>query len=101
MMVYGVYSVYDKAIGAYGRPMFLQSDGQCLRSFIDEVNNPESGMHKHPEDYSLFKLGSWDDESAIFVAEEAPRCLARAHELLKVRQVVGDVANTLRGVEDA
>ena len=45
--------VFDSAVNLYGQPIFVPSVGAALRSFIDEVNNRESAMCAHPEDYVL------------------------------------------------
>lgn len=67
-MKYQIFTVKDLAVGAFGRPMFMQSSGQALRSFSDEVNRAadDNQMFKHPEDFSLFHLGSWDEETGVF-----------------------------------
>ena len=77
-----MYSVYDKAVGAYMRPFFMQSDGQATRMFMDDANNADSPISAHPEDYSLFRCGRWYDEGGDLVPEE-PVCIARAHELVE------------------
>ena len=74
------YAIYDSAVGAYMRPYVMQSDGQALRTFIDEVAREDSEIGKHPEDYSLFRLGSFDVEKGTLHPQD-PKCLARAHEL--------------------
>lgn len=77
-----IYAVYDKAIGAYMRPFCLTSDGQAVRGFTDETNNPETPVHAHPEDYALFRIGTFSDSDAVIRPEE-PQCLCRAHEIIK------------------
>lgn len=79
-MKMNVYAVFDKAVSAYMRPFFMQSDGQALRSFKDEALNADSPIGQHPEDYTLFRLASWDDNTGDFEVSESRR-LARAHEL--------------------
>lgn len=74
------YSVYDSATNAYMRPFCFQTDGQALRSFGDEAVRADSEISKHPEDYSLFRIGSFDDAEGELIGC-APHCLARAHEL--------------------
>lgn len=74
------YSVFDSAVNAYMRPFVMQADNQAIRMFTDEAVNAESDISKHPEDYSLFRLGSFDDNEGEIIPEE-PRCLGRAHEL--------------------
>ena len=77
-----MYAVRDKAVEAFMRPFFFQSDGQALRAFIDDVQNADSPIARHPEDYALFRLGVVDCHDGSMSPEE-PKCLARAHELVK------------------
>jgi len=79
-MQLNVYSIYDKATNAYMRPFFMQSDGQALRGFTDESVRADSEIAKHPEDYSLFRIGSFDDNKGELEPCE-PKCIGRAHEL--------------------
>lgn len=67
-MILYVVSVFDQAVGAFGRPIFVPATGQAVRSFSDEVNSspPNSDLSKHPEDFSLYALGSYDDLSGSF-----------------------------------
>ena len=81
-MNYKVVCVYDKALGAYGRPIFVPSVGVAIRSFQDEVNSEKSEMHAHPSDYSLHELGEWDDGTAQF-SGSAIRRLAEASDFVK------------------
>lgn len=80
-MKLNIYSVFDKAVGAYMRPFFMQSDGQATRGFTDECVRADSEMSKHPEDYALFRVGIFDDNKGMLTVEE-PQCLARAHECI-------------------
>lgn len=82
-MLYQVTVMFDKALGAYSRPMFVQSRGQAIRAFGDEVNNPEGEIHRHPSDYELFYLGTYDDSVAHFESAEVMELLARGGDLLK------------------
>ena len=77
-----IYSIYDSKAKTYNLPFFCKQDGQALRSFIDLVNDPRSEVSKHPEDYSLFCLASFDDEDGVIDPVEAPKCVARAWELV-------------------
>ena len=83
MMNLKVYSVFDKGIMAYMRPFFMQAHGQAIRGFEDLVRDKDSDIGRHPEDYSLFYLGDFDDHSGELEKCE-PMCLARAHELASV-----------------
>lgn len=75
-----VFAIFDAAINAYVRPMYFQSKGQAIRAFLDEVNRqaPDNTMNAHPEDYSLYYLGSWNAETGQHENEKTPQRLALA-----------------------
>lgn len=58
-----VFSVYDVKAESYGTPMFVTHRGLAMRGFEDAVLDPRSYISKHPSDYSLYELGSWDPNS--------------------------------------
>ena len=57
------FAVFDAAAGLYGVPMFLNSKGVAVRTFMDECNNPQSSINKHAADYTLFQIGEYDDNT--------------------------------------
>lgn len=59
-------AVLDLATQCYGRPFFVNHPAQAVRSFQDEVNNPESEIAKHAKDYELWDCGSFDDSEGQF-----------------------------------
>ena len=75
-----ICAVYDKATAAYMRPFTMQSVGQAMRQFSDELENEQSPIAQHPEDYSLFQLATFTDHDGNIEPNE-PKCLARAHEI--------------------
>lgn len=82
-MKFKIFSIKDHALDAYMRPWYAQSTGQAVRMFQDEINNPQSEMHKHPDDYDLYELGDWDEETAEFKNLGTPKQVARGKELVK------------------
>lgn len=80
-MKYAVCAVKDRAVDAYNRPLYVPTVGVAIRSFNDECNKKDSELYNHPEDYDLYELGQWDDQTAIYVALEQPRVIARAQDI--------------------
>lgn len=80
MKLYAI-AVRDTATESFGRPFFVNHAAQAFRSFSDEVNNKDSELGKHPSDYELWQLATFDDSTGLF-AESAER-LARAADLVK------------------
>ncbi len=64
-----VYSIYDTAAGAYARPFFCTSDAEAQRGFSDITMDAEHPVGKHPEDYSLVRIGRYDDSNGRLDAE--------------------------------
>lgn len=75
-----VCSVKDRALDAFSRPFFVPSVGVAERSFQDEVRNPESEMSKHPEDYDLYLLGTFDEAMGTFNCSH-PTLMIRAQDV--------------------
>lgn len=63
------YAVRDAKAEAYLRPFFADTRGVAVRSFSDAVNDGSSPFFAHPEDYSLWELGAFDQESGVLVCE--------------------------------
>lgn len=76
-----VYTVYDSKAAIYMPPFFMKTKGEAVRAFKNTVNDTEHPFYRNPEDYALFYLGVYDDESAAFRLQETPEVIARAHEL--------------------
>lgn len=81
-MKYAVCAVKDRAVNAYNRPIYVPTVGVAIRSFNDECNKKDSELHNHPEDYDLYEIGSWDDETAIYSSLETPRVITRAQDIV-------------------
>lgn len=67
-MRYKIMSVRDRAADIYGQPFFVGSQGVAIRGFRDEINraSPDNQLFKHPEDFDLFYLGEFDDNTGEF-----------------------------------
>lgn len=80
-------SVKDRAADAYGRPMFVPSVGVAIRSFSDEVNRKdvENQLFNHPDDFDLYELGEFDDNTGLFALHEQPKLLSLGKQV-KINQ---------------
>lgn len=58
-----LYSVYDAAMQLYMAPFAAHNNGHALRMFVDTVNNPESMFYKHPDDFTLDHIGTFDEKT--------------------------------------
>lgn len=76
-----IYAIYDTASGAYMRPFFVHSDGQAIRAFSDIATDANHDIGKHPEDYTLYRIGTYDDQNGKLHPED-PSSLATAMALV-------------------
>lgn len=59
--MFEVFAIYDRAVGAYMQPFFSRSKGEALRSLAQAIGDAKHPFAQVPTDYTLFKIGSWDD----------------------------------------
>lgn len=78
-----VVAVFDRALGGFNRPFYVAARGLAVRSFADEVNRPDGDLGKHPEDYELWQLGTWDEESGEFEGFKAKSRIALGSDFVK------------------
>lgn len=64
-MKHNLYSIYDVKADAYLPPFTLHQDGMAVRAFRDCCNDDTHNFGKNPGDYTLFKLGEFDDQSGL------------------------------------
>ncbi len=85
-----IYSIFDTASGLYLRPLFAQSDGQALRTFYDCATSAENEIGSHPEDYTLFRLGMFDDNTGELTQEENTSLSTALEMVAKSRKINSD-----------
>lgn len=86
MTILTIVAVKDRAVDAFNRPFYVPTIGAATRSFTDEVNRNESEMQAHPEDYDLYDMGTFCDQTGTFLPPEGgvPRVISRAQDLIHV-----------------
>lgn len=60
-----IFSVYDNVAKAFIPPFFLPNEDMAKRAFSDAVNDEKHQFSQHPEDYSLYAVGSFDDTNGM------------------------------------
>lgn len=67
-MMQKVFGVYDSKVNAYLQPFFSESAGGAIRAFADVSNDRQSPIGRHPGDYQLYELGTFDTSTGMLVA---------------------------------
>ena len=87
-----MYSIFDRVSASYGTPFFLVNDAAATRSFNDLVNDPQSSVFRHYDDYSLYRVGSFFPSEGKVEAKE-PVFIVGASSLFR------DVQSPISGIE--
>lgn len=69
-MIIKLFAVFDSKAALFGQPFSDQQEGSAIRNFSDAVNdgsNPNNLWNKHPEDFSLFQIGEFDNNSGELI----------------------------------
>lgn len=77
-MILKMYTVYDSGVEAYMQPFYVRGNGDAIRRFSDTVNNKDHDFNKHPDHYTLFEIGSFDDNTCKFDLLVTPKSLGVA-----------------------
>lgn len=75
------FAVYDKVAEMYMQPFRSSNKLKALQGFKDVANDPKSNIHKHPEEYQLYEIGTFNEETAERTNEL--KLLATASELIE------------------
>lgn len=82
-MIHTMLAVKDAKVGSFARPVPVVNAATGVRAFADAVNDPSTEYFKHPDDYSIWELGTFDDQTGTFTNSASPTQLATGVALLK------------------
>lgn len=69
-MEYIICAIQDRSVNAYINLHCVRAEGQAIRQFQDAINNPDGGtIYKHPDDYDLYRIGTYDDNTATITPQ--------------------------------
>lgn len=77
------FAVRDNKIASFKTPFYHHHTGEALRSWEDLANDPQSIVHKHPEDFSLYEIGEFNVDNGLMIPLELPHLLAGAKEQIR------------------
>jgi hypothetical protein len=66
----GVYTIYDSKAKFYSTPFYSPNDDTAIREFVRIVNDTASNINPFPDDYSLFKIGTFSDTTGLISPQD-------------------------------
>lgn len=79
------FSVYDKKTTTYGQLFPASTAGSAERSFFESINNDANSLvGKYPDDFALYRVFEFDDESGQVIQNHyPPQLIVEAIDLKK------------------
>lgn len=80
-MITVMYAIYDEKSKVYNKPFSMINEAVAIRAVKDLTLDKNTEVGRHPYDFSLWELGTYDDETANFVPYETKKLICMAHEI--------------------
>lgn len=77
-----IYSLYDEKAQVFGNPFIRKFDGQAIRDCIDLVNDSNTSVSRHPSDFTLYNIGTFDDDKALIKPINPIQLVAKCSDLI-------------------
>lgn len=78
-----IYTVRDNKADSYLPPFFASNEEVGTRMFYDAVVDPQNILHKHPEDFSLWCIGTYSLLTGQ-IQSETPYCVLKALDVMRI-----------------
>jgi len=75
-----IFALHDGKAKFFQVPFFMPTVGMALRGFQDLCLDPQTMVYKHPEDFTLYEIGAFDDQTATFIPLSPINLIATATE---------------------
>lgn len=71
-MKFIVVALYDNKVCSYSHVQNFRRKDEAVRTFSEAIDDVNSPMHKYAEDFSLFEIGYYDDETGLHIPHQVP-----------------------------
>lgn len=81
-----MFTVYDSKVEAHLPPVLFQTKAEFLRVIGSNINDPNSQIGKYPEDFTLFEIGTWDEQKGVVTMHKSSISLGKAIEYVTPKE---------------
>ena len=75
----GIYAIYDNKADTWMDPFYALNDATAKRTFADATNDERSMFNKHPTDFEMFHIGTWNDQKGTIKENETKQAMGMAN----------------------
>lgn len=80
MLLLGMYAVNDEKAKAFFNPFVARQKAEAHRSFGDSIKDPAGNLGKHPGDFALYQLGTFDPVTGEIEGFSKPELVCRGSD---------------------
>lgn len=81
-MIKKLYAVKDVKSGLFNAPIMFVTKGEAIRSFSMAANDKQTTVGKWAQDFALYELGEYNEESAKITSYDTPYHLGNASDFV-------------------
>lgn len=85
-MILKVFAARDMKAEAFLQPYYSPNVGSAVRAFGDACNEANSPFNKHPNDYVLYEIATYDDNTAEFASLTPIKMLGCAADFIQEKK---------------
>lgn len=85
-MIKKVFSIRDAKGEVFHQPFFKLTHGEAERDFKTLVNDDKSTLSQYPEDFDLYYLGEYDDQTGLVKSLDTPTHIVKAISVKTMQQ---------------
>jgi len=84
-MLLKIYSIRDTKGEIYNTPFYQRTHGEAERNFKTVASDSKSTISQFPEDYDLYYLGEYDDQTGKIKSLDKPQHITKAINVIDKR----------------
>lgn len=78
-----MYSVFDSKAETWLPPFLANADGEAARMIAQAALHPDTSLAQYPDDYTLYRIGVFDNVSAAIECVSPPKHVANVVSLVQ------------------
>jgi len=76
-----IFVIYDAKAKLYNKPFYMINKNVALRAAQDLIDDTTTEISKNPQDFTMWHLGTYDDNTAQLTIHEKRECICSFVEI--------------------
>ncbi|AXH75933.1 MAG: nonstructural protein [Microviridae sp.] len=83
--MFQLFVIYDSKIPVYEELVQFRSAPEAIRGLSDLISSQKEHKYaKHPEDFTLFQIAEWDNQTGVLAALPTPVSVCRLIDIVSL-----------------